>query len=72
MTLYYFVVSGKGDDFVVHSKHRKKEAAEKKLTSKVRLFRAAGIEREARIIEEYWYKDLCVPHVLRAKAEGLK
>ncbi len=72
MTLYYFVVSFAGDDFVVHSKHRKKEAAEKRLASKVRLFRAAGIEREARIVEEYWYKDLCVPDFLRAKTEGLK
>lgn len=71
MTLYYYVVSGKGDDVVVHSKHRKKETAERRLATKRRQFQEAGIERDARIVEEYGYMDMALPSILRTKERGL-
>ena len=71
MTLYYYVVSGKGDDIVVHSKHRKKETAERRLAVKKRQFQEAGIERDARIVEEHGYMNMALPSILRAKTEGL-
>jgi hypothetical protein len=67
MIWYYVVSRGKPGDVVVHSRHLRRDVAERKLAEKERKIREVNLERELKIVELEGYQDTWLHPMLAEK-----